>query len=225
MRNKINKQKACPPSRKIFGSRRGFTIIETMISISIFLIIVTTGMGALLNANLLHQKSQSMRSIIDNLSFIMEDMGGNLRTGYSYRCYDSGDSTITIVNVSSPTTKSCANGWAISFEAAGGNPSIDTDQWVYYIGSTGKFDKDGNVINGIFKSTNGATSFVQLTPDEVVISPGFGFSVLGAESPVSGDHQQPFVTIRLIGKITFKNVVTPFSLQTSVSQRVIDRGL
>ena len=68
---------------------------------------------------------------------------------------------------------------------------------------------------------DGATSFVQLVPDEVEIDPLSYFSVSGAEPP-PGDSRQPFVTIRLIGEITFKNVVTPFSLQTSISQRLID---
>ena len=57
-----------------------------------------------------------------------------------------------------------------------------------------------------------------------------GFSVLGAEPPEangSGDLQQPFVTIRLVGSITYKKdsaeeVVTPFSLQTSASPRLVD---
>ena len=184
-------------------------MVETMIAVSLFLVIIMAGMGALLNANLLHQKSQSMRSIIDNLSFIMEDMSRNLRTGYRYHCLAGSDN---LSNVSTPL--SCANGWGIAFESANGAPSNNNDQWVYYIDNTGK----------IFKSTLGpyvASSFVQLTPDEVMIDQMSSFSVLGAE-PVLGNQQQPFVSIRLIGKITFKNVVTPFFLQTSVSQRLID---
>ena len=190
---------------KINKKKNGYTIIETMIAVSLFVIIVMAGMNALLNANLLHQKSQSMRSIIDNLSFIMEDMSRNLRTGYNYRCYDTPG---IINNVGIP--KSCASGWALAFEPANGLPS-NNDQWVYYI-DNGK----------IFKSIDGAASFIQLTPDEVFINQSYGFSVLGAESPAAGDKQQPFVTIKLVGNITFKNVVTPFSLQTSVSQRLID---
>ena len=64
----------------------GYTIIETMIAISVFLVVVIYGMGSLLSASLLHQKSEDMRSIMDNLSFIMEDMSRNLRTGNSYHC-------------------------------------------------------------------------------------------------------------------------------------------
>ncbi|OGI96970.1 hypothetical protein A3A11_00380 [Candidatus Nomurabacteria bacterium RIFCSPLOWO2_01_FULL_43_15] len=189
----------------------GYTIIETMIAISLFIIIVMAGMGALLNANLLHQKSQSMRSIMDNLSFIMEDMSRNLRTGFDFQCFDASNPTLSPATLGA--ARSCADGWAIVFEYANGSSSTFTDQWAYYISNDGK----------IFKSVDGANSFVQLTPVEVVIDPASSFSVLGAEPfDSNADEQQPFVSIRLSGKITFKDVVTPFSLQTSVSQRLID---
>jgi len=183
--------------KNIIKKESGYTIIETMIAVSLFIIIVMIGMNALLNANVLHQKSQSMRSIMDSLSFVMEDMGRNMRVGYNYHCIDDG--ILTSIN-----PHSCANGGGISFKSSLGG------QWVYYISGDGK----------VFKSTDGAVSFVQLTPDEVVINSISGFSVIGAEPPP--DTLQPFVTIRLVGSITVKNVVTPFSLQTSVSQRMID---
>ena len=81
--------------------------------------------------------------------------------------------------------------------------------------------RDGGTTYNIYRSVDGGTTWVQLNPPEVLISSISGFSVLGALSP-PGDLQQPFVTIRLVGRITTQNVVTPFSLQTSVSQRVID---
>ncbi|KKP85724.1 hypothetical protein A3B84_00390 [Candidatus Nomurabacteria bacterium RIFCSPHIGHO2_02_FULL_35_13] len=184
--NKINLQiKRARPAKP--WRSRGYTIIETMIAISIFLVVVMIGMGALLNANLIQQKSQNMRSIMDNLSFIMEDMSRNLRTGSAY--------------VSSSVSE-------ISFETATG------EQWAYKIES-------GN----IDKSTDGGTIWVNLNPvGEIIIDETVsGFSVIGAEPPPPGDSQQPFVTIRLVGNITYKDIVTPFSLQTSVSQRLLDR--
>jgi len=199
---------------KIKNKNSGYTIIETMIAVSLFLVIVTAGMGTLLNANLLHQKSLNMRSIMDNLNFTMQDLSKNLRTGYHYHCFVSGDVIPATTSSIVSTPKSCASGWAIAFEAASGNPSNNDDQWVYYING-GK----------IFKSTAGpyaAANFIQLTPDEVSIDPISSFAVLGAEPPGAGNKQQPFVTIRLIGKITLQGVTTPFSLQTSVSQRSID---
>lgn len=180
-----------------------------MIAISIFLVVVTVGMGALLNANSLHKKSQDMRSIIDNLSFIMEDMSRSLRTGYSYQCFRKNiDTTLSPATLGVP--RNCNDGWAIAFEHASGEVTTYSDQSVYYINS-GK----------IFRSNAGATSdsFVQLTPDEVVLDSVSGFFVVGAEA---GDIQQPFVTIKLVGSITSKGITSPFSLQTSVSQRALD---
>ena len=189
--------------KNIIKKESGYTILETMIAVSLFIVIVTAGMNALLNANLLHQKAQGMRSIMDNLSFIMEDMGRNLRTGSNYHCIDN--SVISGSSLLNP--HSCGSGGGISFKS-----NLDGSQWVYYISSDGK----------IFRSLDGGNSFVQLTPDEVVISAVSSFSVIGAEPP-PGDLQQPFVTIKLIGKITSKdNIVTPFSLQTSVSERTSD---
>lgn len=191
-------------------NKSGYTIIETMIAVSLFIIIMMTGMGALLNANLIHQKSQNMRSIMDGLNFAMEDMSKNLRTGYSYQCFDINQD-LSAVSIGTP--RSCQNGWALVFESATGDRTTYQDQWVYYISS-----------DGIFKSIDGAQSFIKLTPDEVVMDDiASGFEVFGAEPP-PGDKQQPFIKIKLVGKITFKNIETPFSLQTSVSQRLIDVG-
>ena len=169
-------------------NNKGFTIIETMIAISLFLIVVTIGMGSLLNANLLHQKSQDMRSIMDNLSFIMEDMSRNLRTGSDYNLINYGG--------------------GISFKSALG------DDWKYTL----EYDEQDEQVINIKKYINSGDG-VQLNPEEVILQNGSGFVVTGN---VLGDSEQPFVIIKLIGIISSRGVDTPFSLQTSVSQRLID---
>jgi prepilin-type N-terminal cleavage/methylation domain-containing protein len=185
-------------------NKDGYTLIETMIAISLFLVIVIAGMGALLNANLLHNKSKDMRSIMDNLSFVMDDMSRNLRTGYNYYCI-SGGSAETLLGANTLTPLSGQNCWGIAFEPSG--PS-SAPQWAYEIIST----------NTIIKSTDGGATWVQLTPSEVAINTASSyFSIVGAEPPP--DIQQPFVTIHLVGTIL---TTTSFSLQTSVSQRQID---
>src|ERR1700759_4646719 len=124
-----------PLSKKISHIEKtaaGYTIIETMIAVSLFIIIVMTGMGSLLNANLLHQKSQSLRSIMDNLSFVVEDMSRNLRVGYNYHCIATPDDLLP-ANLSTP--KSGQSCWGIAFESANGSSSSSSDQWVYYGGT------------------------------------------------------------------------------------------
>ncbi len=183
----------------------GFTIIETMIAISLFLVVVMIGMGALLNASLIHTKSQDMRSIMDNLSFIMEDMSRNLRTGYDYHCSNN----LSLSDIGIPFSPlSCSNGGVIiAFEPSSGNPD-NKDQWIYKIES-----------NNISKSINGGTTWTQLNSSEISLDANSGFWVTGAES---SDTLQPFAIIKLSGAITYKDISTPFSLETAVSQRLID---
>ena len=192
---------------------RGFTIIETMISVSLFLVVVMAGMDSLLNANVIHQKSQDMRSVLDTLTFVMEDMSKNVRTGYNVHCINNGDFAVSSIN----TPKSCSAGGAIAFEHALGNPLDPNDQWVYKVESVngGPF-----VVN---KSVDSGTTWTILTSTGFLVNSFSGFSVLGAEPAISGDTQQPIVIIRMSGAILLRGGgQTPFSLQTTASQRLID---
>ena len=175
----------------------GYTIIETMIAVSIFLIVVTIGMGALLNSNSIHQKSQDTRAIMDNLSFIMEEMSKNLRLGYDYS--PNGETqqitfTPPVVNNDGGTPK-----WSYKIESGNVLKSTDpskNDSWVQ-LNSFDSFNKSGVRINESLS----------------------GFIVSGT-SPI--DTVQPFVIIKLVGTISSRGTTTPFNLQTSVSQRLID---
>ena len=187
---------------------RGYTIIETMIAVSLFLIVVTIAINSLLGANVSLNKAKDMRSIIDNLSFIMEDMTRNIRTGTLYRCDDG-------INQNPAQGLSCESGGIFSFKE-----TITGDRWVYRI----ILDSGGESFY-IDKSTDGGITYVRLTDSFVKMKAESGFSVLGAETQAQGDDQQPFVTIRLVGEISFKGIVSPFNLQTSVSQRSIDIDL
>jgi prepilin-type N-terminal cleavage/methylation domain-containing protein len=208
MKKKI-KKKNC---KNVFRENAGYTIVETMIAVSIFTIIATAGMTALLQANVVHQKSQDMRSIMDNLNFIMEETARNIRTGYNYRCITGALPPGTLPSVD--VAQSCSSGGAIAFEYAFGDDADSSDQWVYKVeGSGGSYS--------IWKSVNSGAAWTKLNPPEVVLSSASGFTVIGAEAP-PGNTQQPMTIIKLVGTITYKNVVSPFSLETAVSQRLVD---
>jgi len=197
---------------KKLKKQSGFTIIEMMIAITLFIVIIVYGMQSLLNANLVHKKTQDMRSILDNLSFTLDDMSKNIRIGYNYHCIDDNNFDSLTLSIS----KSCKDGIGLAFESSNGSSIDAEDQWVYFISD-----------NKIWKSTLGPycgeSCAIQLTPDEVKIDDQVsGFSVLGAESPIEGDQQQPLVIIRLVGSIERNNSSTPFSIETAVSQRLID---
>lgn len=196
---------ACPAKRE---RCRGFTLIEIMIAITLFSVIMILGSGAVLRTNATYKKTQTLRAVMDNLSFVMEDMARNLRLGSNYHCFANGESYI---QPTPQNTQDCAqSSTAISFiPVTGTNNDI-----VYRLEPTN--------LNAIEKSKDGGVSFATLTPTEVVIdSTKSGFTVIGADP---ADLVEPRVIIRLVGTVTFKTgLESSFNLQTTVSQRLLDR--
>ncbi len=184
---------------------RGFTLIEVMIAVALFTIIMTIGVGAVLNSNNNHKKTQTVRAVLDNLSFIMEDMGRNIRLGSSYHC--------DAINANIEAPLDCLLGQNLALEGMTGQPGNGSDQIVYGITSDGR----------IIKSTDSGNTSRNLTPPEVVIDPvRSGFVVVGSQTYAAGDRAQPRVIIRLSGKVVYRDLSSEFNIQTTVSQRLID---
>jgi prepilin-type N-terminal cleavage/methylation domain-containing protein len=190
---------------KIKKNKKGFTIIEMMIAIAIFSVVIIYGMQALLNANFVHKKSQDMRSLMDSLTFALDDMSKNIRVGYNYNCLQTDFSSV----MSSNSGNDCSDGMGISFEQTNGDPNNSNDQWVYFIGDDSLWKNTGAPYNSISNNVQMISEKIKLDMTKS------GFSVIGAKTFADGDKQQPFVLIRLVG--TIKD--TPFSIETAVSQR------
>ncbi len=187
---------------------KGFTLIEVMIAVALFTVIMTIGVGAVLNSNNTHKKSQTVRAVLDNLSFIMEDMSRNIRLGSLYHCGD-------LSNIEAP--QDCASSATLAFEGQAGASGDAGDQIVYGITS------DDNINYKIIKSTDGGITSKMLTPPEVSIDPlASGFTVVGSAPFSENDSVQPRVIIRLAGAVTYKDLVSKFTIETTVSERLID---
>lgn len=208
---------------------RGFTLIEMMIAVALFTIVMVIGIGAVLNANLLHKKTQSVRAVIDNLGFVMEDIARNVRLGYDFTCEGVDAALYLPATGSTPPTLSgnlltdpadclvASNLYSsVSFTPTNIDPTVTTvRRLAYVITPVGIFKND---IPDIASGVSG--QFKLLTPPEVIIdSAQSGFLVLGSQK---ADEVQPRVVIRLSGFVTYKNQQTPFVLQTTISPRYRD---
>lgn len=71
---------------KIFRPQiqKGFTLVEMLVAIAIFMIVVTTTLGAFLKMVDINKKVQSVRNAMDNANLAMETMMRNIRLGYNY---------------------------------------------------------------------------------------------------------------------------------------------
>jgi prepilin-type N-terminal cleavage/methylation domain-containing protein len=191
-------------AKKINKYQKGFTLIEMMISMTIFSVIVVVGLEAVLSSVDQHTRSQDMRSVMDNLNFSLEDMSRNIRLGTNFHCMNPGESSVS----GTPVPQDCSGGSnQIVFTGVTG-PNI-----TYTISPPS---------SGVVQVTKqiGAGSIQVFTLPEVTLDYyKSGFVVVGA--PV-GDGLQPVVNIGLSGKVTYKGTDSSFSIQTTVASRPLD---
>ena len=179
---------------------RGFTLIEIMVALAIFAIVMTIAAGALLTIVNANRKSQSLQSVMNNLTFALENMVRNMRTGTGYHCGPSG-------NLETP--QNCSDGDDfLALEAVGGSPGAASDQIVYRLNGS-----------RVEKSENGGAGFLPITAPEIEVT-NLTFYVEGVNS---GDGEQPKIIMTIAGNAgATPKTRTNFSLQTTISQRILD---
>ena len=182
---------------------KGFTLIELMVSISIFALVMVICMGSILSVLDASRKSASFRSVVDNLNTTLEAMTRTIRFGQYYHCGTSGDTT---------KPQDCASGDS-TFTVL----SEFGDEVTYEL-SNGQ----------IARSVNGAALEYLTSPDVTIQS--LTFTVLGS-CPYSDstctasppDTLQPRVIVVLRGIVTGTNQTgSSFNLETTITQRKID---
>lgn len=175
---------------------RGFTLIEIMTAVSVFAVVMVISMGAILGVFDANRKSDSLKTVMDNLNFAVDSMSREMRFGKNYHC---GTGTLT-------TPQNCSSGGTlVSFL------SSDGQQIAYRLNGT-----------QIEKSVDGGSTYIAVTAPEINIE-SLSFYVLGA-SPAPANTLQPRVLIKIKGSAGSKaKTKSDFSLQTLVSQRLQDK--
>jgi prepilin-type N-terminal cleavage/methylation domain-containing protein len=172
---------------------RGFTLIEIMVSVSIFLIMVTVSMGAILGVFTANRKARSMKAAMNNLTLTIDTISREMRFGINYHCSNQGTDT---------APRDCPAGSTyVSFL------SQDARQITYQL--------NGAAI----EKRVGSGSFVPITGPEIVVQ-SLQFYVIGSEK---GDGLQPKALMLVKGYAdTNIKTKTTFILQTLISQRQLD---
>ena len=173
--------------------RKGFTLIELMVAMSIFIVVMTISMGSILGVFDANRKSRSLKIVLNNLNLAVESMSKEMRFGKNYHC---GSGTVTV-------PQNCPGGDTLmSFL------SSDNLQIVYKLNGT-----------TIEKSINGGSTYIAVTAPEITID-DLTFYTLGA---LTSDTLQPKVIIKIKSHAGTTDIGrSDFTLQTLVSQRVLD---
>ncbi len=190
--------------------QKGFTLIEVIVSISIFIVVMVVAAGAVLSIIDANRKSHATKSVIDSLNFILEDFARNVVTGSLYSCSTTPSSgTIS----GALPTDNCPTGWTNNFSFKDQNGKV-----VVY-----SYDP---ISHQITVSHDGGVYLPVNSPEVYITS--FDIYVMGVGRQSPNPEQQPrvFVTIRgygAFGDPTNQKYRTEFNVQTSITQRNIER--
>lgn len=182
-----------------FENKNGFTLVEMLVAISLFIIVVFISIGSLLVVFDSNRKAQSSKTIVDNLNLTIENMSRTIRFGTKYHCGSGG-------TLSNP--KNCDN-----------NTEGDTFLAVNFQSSTIIYRWGGSINDPVQRSDNGGASYTNITAPEVKIE-RLRFYVFGT---TAGDNTQPYVVVVMKGYVGNKTTSqTKFSIETLMSQRALD---
>lgn len=187
-----------PCRNRFVKSSKGFTLVELMVSLSIFVLAMILITGAVLSVLNINSRAQSQKTAMDNLNFALESMSRAIRFGTSYHC----GSNLPL------TTPSDCSGGNSSLSVTAGDGSLVT-----YTLSSNKITR---------KVGSGAT--YDITSPEIIIG-RLTFRVFGSTSFSNGDTSQPQVIITVSGTSGSANkpkTQSSFNLETTISQRRLD---
>ncbi len=187
----------------IRNSRAGFTLIEMIVSTSIFIIAMVIIIGALISLENASRKARAIRVATDNLSAAIDSMSRNIRMGTYIHCGAGG--VLTLPQDCAMTDSLGAGGDTfLAFESQMGNPLLASDQYVYRL--TG---------GHIERSTDGGVTYLNLTAPEINIT-DLRFYVTGTET----NNNQPYVTMLVRGVVSAgTKSSTEFDIQTTIGVR------
>lgn len=210
---------------------KGFTLIELIVSLAVFSFVATIAIGALLMLMSASKRLQGEQSVMTNLSFALDAMTREIRTGTFYYCA-SGNSINTnsifnpIVNLDTllgDQTNDCPNGangnryHGVAFKEGGNSITAANERILYY------FDPDAGKIyrrvgNGAAESIVSSGIFIK---DLEFVVTGTQ-KLVNSSNVIGNDVEQPTVTIFIQAAETNDVTAKSYSLQTTVTQRTLD---
>ena len=213
-----------------YTKQSGFTLIEMIVSLAVFSFVVTIAIGALLMLMSASKRLQGEQSVMTNLSFALDAMTREIRTGTFYYCATgNSNSNSSIFNPSvsledlGDQTNDCPNGaqgnkyHGLAFKEGGNSITATNERILYY------YDPE---FGKIYRRVGGGAA-------ESIVSSGIfikdmEFVVTGTQKLVNSSNvitnnvEQPTVTLYIEAAETNDITAKTYTLQTTVTQRTLD---
>jgi prepilin-type N-terminal cleavage/methylation domain-containing protein len=220
------------------NKQSGFTLIEMIVSLALFSVVITITVGALLVLINTSSQLQEKQTVLTNLSFALDSMTREIRTGTNYFCWSRDNQNGAIpgahpasnffddansVDDLGTQTRDCFQGrWrnlgnggpfryhGLAFIEGGNSITNNSSRILYY------YDRDQGAI---FRRVGNGPS--QAITSSGIFIKDFDITVTSSNSLLPfGDPRQPIVTIFVEAGETASS--ESFYIQTSVTQRTLD---
>lgn len=202
-------------AKKIINkSEKGFTLIEVLVSLSIFIMVITVAVGVLLTMVDANARAQNMQLVMTNLAFSIDSMSREIRTGTHYFCRSGGGSNLPHQK-DVRRVQDCDEGeserYAFAFREGGNSLTSDcAGKWIGYRYNATDKSIERRLCDG---------DWFPITSDDVDIET-LTFTVTGTDPT---DAWSPLVNIYVAGRVVgTQKTESAFAMQTSVSQHLLD---
>lgn len=195
----------------------GFSLIELMVSLSIFSIVMTISLGTLLTLIDANTKAQALSSSMTNISFALDSISRNLRTGKDYYCAGDIDTGHDELHDDYNGVNDCPNGNTVIVFTPGLNSE---DRIAYRLNEADHQIEQWVDVNGPDDTWVPITSN---TPPGAVTINEFTITVVGSDPVSLSDEVQPQIAILIDGEVDAGlPEPTEFRVQTNITQRILN---
>ena len=176
-------------------TKKGFTLVEMLVAVAIFMMVVTVAMSALMSVINANRKARAIQGVVSNVNFVVESISRDMRMGSDYSNFDGRD-PLSSISYSSPS------GYYIYYKFVAPKD-----------GAHGYLSRCSSEHSSSCNSNINSDNYSQVTsPDVDVLSMVFYI--------VKGEGIQPKVIIITEGESgSLADTKSKFSLQTTASQR------
>ena len=223
---------------RAYSKQSGFTLIEMIVSLGVFSVVITIAVGALLVLIATNQQLQAEQSVMTNLSFALDSMTREIRTGTRYFCdsrtnVNAGDSPQVFRDgddlddlddpaTDSYATRDCPDGIEVNSHRVQGVAFVE--------GGNSISGASGNRIMYFYNNTD-HTLYRKVGDGDAqsIVSAGLyinhaEFFVTGSapQSDGGGNDDQPAVTIYIEAAASDAADEKLYYIQTTITQRTLD---
>ncbi len=185
---------------------QGFSLIELMVSLTVFAIVMVVSTGTLITLIDANAKAQALSSAMTNISFALDSMTREMRMGYHYSCKNTDESTTEALGSINTTTNCTSGGNFIAFTR-----ERDDVRMGY------------RLVGNVLEQKIGGGNWVPLVASDVIIDT-FKLVVKNTNTyNGTGDENQPTIDLILDGYVNNGlETNTDFNIQTHIVQRRLD---